>query len=111
MTGPRPDPALDGIGLEVHAELPQAASPSEVAASFARAGWSLRKSAWDEYEVAQSWAELRVFAGRGSSLLAGAVLPDRIDELAGALSELGLRCTVEVYDQQGDLVRTVDTGG
>jgi hypothetical protein len=107
----RPDPALDVIGLEVHAALPQVAAPSEVAATFARAGWSLRKSAWDEYEVAQSWAELRVFAGHGWSLLAGAVLPDRIDELAGVLRELGLHCTVEVYDQQGDLVRTVDTGG
>ncbi len=104
--GPEPDPTLHAIGLDVHATLSGAPSPEEMANAFVRSGWSARKAASDEYEVAHRWAELRLFVHDGVSMFSGTVLSDHVDDLLRVLDALGISHRGELYDRGGDLART-----
>jgi hypothetical protein len=100
------DPVLGEAGLRIYLTLPAGPHPRELAAALHDAGWSSRKSAWDEYEVGQTWAELNLFVQDGKSMVSGCVLPTHVDGLLSALERLATAYEGELYDRSGALLRT-----
>jgi hypothetical protein len=96
-------------GNNVYGFLPDGGTPEAAARRFAAAGWEIRKSSWTEYEVATGWCELELFDHDGLTF-AGAVRPDRVDDLAAVLRDLGFAFTLELYDDHGVLLREVTSG-
>ncbi|WP_329395058.1 hypothetical protein [Streptomyces melanogenes] len=88
--------------------LPDSRDTSQVAERFVRAGWRSRSSSWEGYELETSWCRVEADPVDGSAtLLNGVVDPDRLDDLAALLTRFGLRFTLELYDEGGDLVREI----
>ncbi len=89
-----------------HCALRTNLSRQQVAELFRPLATTIRKCAWDEYEVHCPWAELIVEA-ESPVLLHGAVA----DVLANAarllapLQEAGVVYTAECYDEDGELLR------
>jgi hypothetical protein len=112
--GPVRDDTLDQLINNVNGFIPGDHTPDGLARSFLAEGWSARRSAWTEYEVHHTWAEL-VFTGSTSEagvVFSGVIYPDRLDELADAFRALGLTCSIELYGQQDhEVVRQVDVTG
>ena len=81
-------------------------APERMAAAFVARGWSARKSAWDEYEVAEKWADLRLFIHEGVCMASGNVFIERFDDLLHLLDELVPGYRGELYDSAGTAIRT-----
>lgn len=97
--GPQADDALFALvdRSNVHGDLPGDADPLRIARRFVAAGWSARASAFDEYEVAHTWAELVLWTSAPNHhMFSGIVYPDRIANLAAVFDELGLAYSFEV---------------
>ena len=97
--GPQADEALFAIvdRGNVHGDLPGDADPVQIARLFAAIGWSARASAFDEFEVAHTWAELVLWsASPGRTMFTGIVYPDRMAELAAVFDQIGLAYSFEV---------------
>ncbi|MFD9484132.1 hypothetical protein ACFWBX_09025 [Streptomyces sp. NPDC059991] len=81
---------------------------SRVAERFVRAGWRSRSCSWEGYELEISWCQVEASPVDGSgTLLNGVIAPDRLDDLAALLTRFGLRFVLELYDDEGDLVREI----
>ncbi|MGA5408014.1 hypothetical protein ACPCSC_12195 [Streptomyces lavendulocolor] len=81
---------------------------SSVAEHFVRAGWGSRSSSWDGYEVETSWCQVELDLIEGSGILLNGVAdPQRFEELAGILHRFSLRYSLELYDEDGALVREI----
>lgn len=77
-----------------------------VANAFVGDGWSRRSSSWYGWEVETSWGQIELDSLDGREvLLNGVADPARFDELAGILSAFGVRFTLELYNDAGDLLR------
>ncbi|MFJ8888047.1 hypothetical protein ACIRJR_32225 [Streptomyces sp. NPDC102402] len=103
-------PGLDLRALEagnnVYATLRGPLRTAAVAERFALAGWTCRSSSWHGYDVGTGWcqAELDPFE-QGETLLNGIVVPAELGTLASLLTEFGLSFTLELYDEEGVLLR------
>ncbi|MFF1482602.1 hypothetical protein ACFVYD_34510 [Streptomyces sp. NPDC058301] len=88
--------------------LPGSRDASRVAERFVRAGWRSRSSSWEGYEIETSWCcfEADPFDG-SATLLNGVIAPDRLDDLAALLTRFDLRFTLELYDDDRNLVREI----
>jgi hypothetical protein len=70
------------------------------------AGWRARKSSWTEYEVEREWVRVELRPETAGEVgFAGVVDPSRVDELAAAFAGLGYGYSIELYDDDRQLVR------
>lgn len=76
-------------------------TPEAVASFFATAGWSVRKSSWTEYQVRHAFAEIEFFRHDNVTGFHGVVEPDQVRALAGTFADLGLACSIELYEPGG----------
>ncbi|MDK9499667.1 hypothetical protein QEZ40_005097 [Streptomyces katrae] len=104
------EPAWLEIDNNVCGGLAGAPNASLVAERFVAAGWSSRAASWESYEVGTSWCRLEVEATDDRTLLNGVVDPRRFEELAALLSRFGLEFGIELYDDDGALLREIQAG-
>lgn len=103
----RLDQWLVELGNNVYGRLDRSVPLADLAAVLVGAGWSVRKASWETYEATAAWCSF-VLADLGDELnLSGVVDPTRLDELADAVSALGIDCSLELYDEELRLTRTV----
>ncbi|MFI9420086.1 hypothetical protein [Streptomyces werraensis] len=77
-----------------------------MAERFERLGWRSRSSSWYGYEVGTTWCEIEFEAIDGQDvLLNGVVAPSRFDDLAALLTRFGASYTLELYDENDNLLR------
>jgi hypothetical protein len=68
--------------------------PEALAAEFGRAGWSVGKASWYEYEVSCEWAEMTFMPDDGV-LVAGMVARGRYADAVAAFAAVGFACTAD----------------
>ncbi|MCO4697998.1 hypothetical protein LRR80_04067 [Streptomyces sp. RO-S4] len=68
-------------------------------------GWRSRSSSWHGYEVGTDWCEFELEPDDQDVLLNGVVAPHRFDDLTALLTRFGVTYTLELYDENGNLVR------
>jgi hypothetical protein len=90
--GPSLDERYCGLPNNFYAHLDRPTPLADIAEAFHGIGWSVRKAAWDEYEVSNTWAELNLSA---EGLIAGLVAPNGRDRMIELLTELGHPCTAD----------------
>ncbi|WP_285549564.1 hypothetical protein [Streptomyces lavendulae] len=73
-------------------------------------GRSSRAASWESYEVGTSWCRLEVEATDDRTLLNGVVGPRRFADLAALLTRFGLEFGIELYDDDGALLREIQAG-
>ncbi|WP_143642118.1 hypothetical protein [Streptomyces viridochromogenes] len=79
---------------------------SPIAERFVRASWRSRSSSWYGYEVGTSWCEVELDPVDGPDvLLNGVVAPHRFEDLTALLHRFGLTYTLELYEEDGTLIR------
>ncbi|AZM87166.1 MULTISPECIES: hypothetical protein [Streptomyces] len=106
---------LDPVWLEIDNNvcggLAGASSASLVAELFIGAGWrSTSGSSWESYELETSWCRIEVDPADGDTLLNGVVDPLRFEDLAVLLNRFGLRFSLELYGDDGELLREIEGG-
>ncbi|MFH9611088.1 hypothetical protein [Streptomyces sp. NPDC017448] len=106
---------LDPVWLEINnnvcGALTEAPGASLVAERFIGAGWRSRSgSSWESYEVETGWCRIEVDPTDGDTLLNGVVDPHRFEELAALLTRFGLQFSLELYDDDGELLRETAAG-
>ncbi|MET9465476.1 hypothetical protein ABZY44_11790 [Streptomyces sp. NPDC006544] len=105
---------LDPVWLEINNNvcggLTGAPSASLVVERFIGAGWSSRSASWKSYEVETGWCRLEVDPTEGDTLLNGVVDPQRFEDLATLLTRFGLPFSLELYDDDGELLREIEAG-
>jgi hypothetical protein len=99
--GPRLDAALLELRNNVYGNIVGALTPEDLAHSFLQAGWWARKSSRTTYEVGHSWAEIEFFQHDGVTSFAGVVNPEQVTLLADTFGKLGLNCSIELWDPEG----------
>lgn len=104
------DPVWHEINNNVCGGLSGAPSASLVAERFIGAGWSSISASWESYEVETSWCRIEVDPTEGDTLLNGVVDPQRFEDLAALLTRFGLRFRLELYDDEGGLLREIEAG-
>ncbi|MER5738889.1 hypothetical protein ABT117_24820 [Streptomyces sp. NPDC002262] len=105
------DPVWHEISNNVCGGLAEAPSASWVAERFIGAGWrSQSGSSWESYEVGTGWCRIEVDPTDGDTLLNGVVDPQRFEDLAALLTRFGLRFSLELYDDDGELLREIEAG-
>ncbi|MFF8387379.1 hypothetical protein ACF053_27580 [Streptomyces kanasensis] len=107
--------SLDPVWLEINNNvcggLVGGPSPSLVAERFIRAGWSSTSgSSWESYEVETSWCRIEVDPTEEGTLLNGVVDPQRFEDLAALLTRFGLLFSLELYDDDGELLQEIEAG-
>ncbi|MFD5873362.1 hypothetical protein [Streptomyces sp. NPDC060322] len=103
-------PGLDHTPLEagnnVYATLHGPLRTAAVAEGFERSGWTSRSSSWHGYEVETGWCQIELDPiEQGTTLLNGIIVPEALDTLASLLTGFGLGFTLELYDDEGGLLR------
>ncbi|MEV5368326.1 hypothetical protein AB0N12_03070 [Streptomyces albogriseolus] len=77
-----------------------------MAERFERLGWRSRSSSWHGYEVGTTWCEVELDPIDGQDvLLNGVADPSRFDDLAALLTRCGATFTLELYDENDNLLR------
>jgi hypothetical protein len=103
--GPEPDPSLYELFQRGNlcGDLPGAPRPEDLAYAFVALGWSARRSAFFEYDVAHAWAKLTLWEFKpGETMVSGLVHPDHFEELAAVFTRLGVRYSLEFADVDGN---------
>jgi hypothetical protein len=80
----------------------------DIANLFVKAGWSMRNSAWDDYELTSTFAEL-ILEADAPILLHGSVEEIETNALAIAsiLEDAGIEFVLECHDTSGVLLTTL----
>ena len=81
-----------------------------VAQKFKENGWEIRKSGFNEYEIKSEWSELNL-EGENEILINGDIDFENFDKLEKLFSKLDLKYSLEIYDNQGELIKTVANNG
>ncbi len=83
-----------------------------MAERFERLGWRSRSSSWYGYEVGTTWCEVELEPVDGQDvLLNGVVDPSHFDDLAALLTRCGATYTLELFDENDNLLRETRRGG
>lgn len=91
-------------GSNFHAALRGKESPQQIARLYGAAGWSVRVSGWNEFEVTSEVAELVI---EGTPVIVhGTVLRplDNVDRVVAPLAERGIEHFCECYAPDGTLL-------
>lgn len=98
---------LDTLDTNVYGFMHNTSDLESLGRSFAQLGWAARRSASGEYEITCSWCQLNLFDSGGMPKFAGVVEPTRVDDLADVFHSFGVDYEIELYDVEGELVRTL----
>lgn len=98
---------LAALDNNVYGFMHNASDLESLAHAFAQLGWSARRSAEDEYKVECSWCQLNLFDSGGMPKFSGVVEPTQVNELADTFRSLNVDYEIELYDVQGELLRTI----
>ncbi|MGA4963943.1 hypothetical protein [Streptomyces pseudogriseolus] len=113
MAEPEPEPESGDIASEwtdmsnnVCGILHGHGDAAPMAVRFERHGWSTSSSSWYGYKVGTTWCEVELEPADGPDVLMNGVMdPSRFTDLAALLDRFGLSYTLELYDEEGDLLR------
>ncbi len=72
---------------------------------FVASGWSSRKSAWTDFEIKSEWAEITIENEDNTPLINGAIDPAMFDNFRFLLESHKIKYSLELYDEQGNLLR------
>ena len=103
---------LSDLGNNVYGSVTGKLTTKELADLFAMAGWTARSSSWTDYQVSNDFAEIEFYGPAGATACGfhGVVQPERADELAEQFAALGIDCSIELYDQDKNLICEYDVG-
>ncbi|MEU8762860.1 hypothetical protein [Streptomyces sp. NPDC048659] len=104
------DPAWLDADNNVCGVLTGVSNVSSVAERFVAAGWNSRSSSWEGYEIETGWCRVEIDPTGGDTLLNGVVDPRRFEDLAVLLTRCGTRFVLELYGDDGELLREIKTG-
>ncbi|MFJ5207827.1 hypothetical protein [Streptomyces nigra] len=103
-------PALAEAANNVVGILHGCKDASPIAERFVRAGWNSTSSSWHGYEVETAWCRVELDPVDGPDvLLNGVIAPERFDALSALLARFGLRHSLELYDENHNLIREIHT--
>jgi hypothetical protein len=108
MTDPQLRDDLLALDNNTYGSLHGVTSLRALGNGFAKLGWTVRETAWDEVETECRWCRITLFDAGGQTTFAGVVDPDRDRDLALILTELGLGYRIELYDVARNLIHTLD---
>ncbi len=77
-----------------------------ITSCFKKAGWSMRKCTWTDYEIDSDYAEL-IIEGDETILMHGAIadFDSNASSVVAILEENGIGYSIEHYDQAGNLLK------
>ncbi|WP_329331389.1 hypothetical protein OG866_01285 [Streptomyces sp. NBC_00663] len=79
--------------------------PAQVAFRLGSLGWRTRSSSWYSYEAETAWCRIEIDqTDDGTTLINGVIDPRRIDDLATLLARLGWQHSLELSDDNGNVV-------
>ena len=90
-------PSLAGLDNNLFGSVDGATHPEALAQRLVAAGWSARKAAWDEFEIANEWCSFLLVPDGGQVSISGVIAPERLPDLEAAFNALGLGYGLEVY--------------
>jgi len=81
-------------------------SKQSLAKKFKQIGWDVRKSGFYSYEIKSEWAELNI-DGENEILLNGEINLEHFYELENLIISFNLKYSLEIYDSENELIKTV----
>ena len=81
-------------------------SKQSVAKKFKEVGWNVRKSGFYSYEINSDWAELNI-DGENEILLNGEIDLEHFEELEKLIISFDFKYSLELYDNENQLIKTV----
>lgn len=80
-------------------------APTLVVSRLGSLGWRTRSSSWYSYEAETTWCRIEIDqTDDGTTLINGVIDPQRIDDLATLLIRLGWQHTLELSDENDDII-------
>ena len=83
-------------------------SKEEIARKFGKIGWRISKAAWYDWELINDKSEL-IIDGDNEILIHGLIVPDYFDEFVESLKTIELKCSLELYDENQQLMKNIET--
>ena len=82
-------------------------SKEEIAKSFGKVGWNVRKADWINWEITNDFSEL-IIEGDKEILIHGPVSVDSFEIFVAKMKEIKLKFSLELYDEQENLISEVN---
>jgi hypothetical protein len=80
-------------------------SKKALADMFESKGWSVRNSSWTDFEVRTDWGELTIESEDKNPLINGTIDPMMFDQLKQILNSFNVVYSLELYDEQKNLIK------
>jgi hypothetical protein len=80
----------------------------EIAKKFEMLGWEIQKASWFDWMITNEFTEL-IIDGDKEILIHGPVAPNYFNTLTQKMKELGLRFSLELYNEDKVLITEVKT--
>lgn len=95
----------DENSIKICSTLSTSLSKRKIAKHFKKAGWPIRKSGWDEYEIESEQVELELY-GDSEILMSGYINDYKITILSiiSVLEQYDIAYNIECYDQKDNLL-------
>ena len=90
-------------GTNVYGIIFSSLSKEEIARKFSTSGWVIWKASWVDWEITNEFSEL-IIEGDNEILIHGPVSPDYFNTLTEKMKEMGLKFSMELYDENKKLV-------
>jgi len=84
-------------------------SKRALADMFGASGWRVGKANWTDFEVMIDWGEIIIESDEYDLLINGVVDPEMFDEFRKLLDSFGVKYVLELYDENGNLIKEVKT--
>jgi len=72
---------------------------------FGANGWSVRKSTWTDFEIRTEWSQIVIENEDQNPLINGVIDPTMFDSFCLLLDSLKIKYSIELYDNQGRLIK------
>ena len=90
-------------GTNVYGIIFSSLSKEEITRKFSTSGWETWKATWVDWEITNEFSEL-IIEGDNEILIHGPVSPDYFNTLTEKMKEMGLKFSMELYDENQKLV-------
>lgn len=99
------DTALADMANNVCGILEGDIDPHQVASRLGSLGWRTRSSSWYSHEAETAWCRIEIDkTDDGTTLINGVIYPQRIDDLATVLARLGWQHSLELSDENNNVI-------